>query len=320
MKFVLFSDGAGQRRPGVLGVLGASGVHEIGADLLPERDSPNAIRHLIDRYDSIRSPLEALASKSGGRGLDELTLHAPLPERGKMLCALSNSRPGVGEAAPVVFVFVKGGSAVAGPGVTIELPNLGGREVFTADASVGLVMKGPAYCVSAADWQSAVFGYTGVLDVTARTIGMVRWAPGTCIGAACDAFAPTGPVLVTADEIPDPAAIRVRQWNNGELVQDYALGDMIHGPGALIETTTRVMTLYSGDVIACGGDPAGQGPIAQNDKVAMEVAGVGRLEVSVSDPLGRSPDKSWRVGDKIGRDCSFEVLRDRAKILAENAL
>jgi 2-keto-4-pentenoate hydratase/2-oxohepta-3-ene-1,7-dioic acid hydratase in catechol pathway len=186
VKLVYFSDGAGARRPGVLK---HGEVFEIGADLLPERDSPQAMRALIDRFDSLRDRLESLPASATGRPVNQVTLHAPLPARNKVLACLGNTRPGLGEPSPV-HLFLKGGTAVAGPGSTIDLANLGGREVFLADAVVGLVIKGPVHRVAASDWRKAVFGYVTLLDVAARLVGLIRWPPGSCVGATFDGFGP----------------------------------------------------------------------------------------------------------------------------------
>jgi 2-keto-4-pentenoate hydratase/2-oxohepta-3-ene-1,7-dioic acid hydratase in catechol pathway len=316
VKLVYFSDGAGARRPGVLK---HGEVFEIGADLLPERDSPQAMRALIDRFDSLRDRLESLPASATGRPVNQVTLHAPLPARNKVLACLGNTRPGLGEPSPV-HLFLKGGTAVAGPGSTIDLANLGGREVFLADAVVGLVIKGPVHRVAASDWRKAVFGYVTLLDVAARLVGLIRWPPGSCVGATFDGFAPVAAVLVTADEIDDPLSIRVRQWNNDELRQDYRLDDMVSKPPELVETASLVTTLYSGDVIACGGDPNGQGPLQTGDRVRWAAEGVGEGTAGVSDSLNRTYDRSIRLGERVSSETSLEMIGNRNVIMAENAL
>jgi 2-keto-4-pentenoate hydratase/2-oxohepta-3-ene-1,7-dioic acid hydratase in catechol pathway len=315
MKLVYFSTGAGARP----GILNGGKVFEIGADLLPERDDPQAMRALIDRFESIRPQLEALPGAGGGRPLAEVTLHAPQPDRKKVLACLGNTAEGFTDVAPI-HLFPKGATALADPGSVIDLPNLGGREVFTADAVVGLVIKGPAHRVAAAEWRTAVFGYVTLLDVTARLVGLVRWPPGSCVGATGDNFAPFGPVLVTADEIADPLAIRVQQWNNDELRQDYRLGDMVTQPPALVETATLVMTMYSGDIIACGGDPRGQGPLQKGDRVRWAAEGVGEGTAGVSDSLDRTYDRSIRLGKEVAHETSLEMIGKRKALMAENAL
>ena len=100
-----------------------------------------------------------------------------------------------------------------------------------------------------------VFGYTIVNDVTARDVQMrhQQWD----LGKSFDTFCPMGPWIVTADEL-DGRATRVRGWVNGELRQDGRTRDMIFDIPTLIETCSRGITLYPGDVIATG-TPAGVG-------------------------------------------------------------
>ena len=100
-----------------------------------------------------------------------------------------------------------------------------------------------------------VFGYTIVNDVTARDVQVrhQQWE----LGKSFDTFCPMGPWLVTADEL-DGRDTRVRGWVNGELRQDARTKDMIFDIPTLIETCSRGITLYPGDVIATG-TPSGVG-------------------------------------------------------------
>src|SRR5437762_2845024 len=94
--------------------------------------------------------------------------------------------------------------------------------VLTEHGVVSLdVFRGPARRVQAADWRAAVFGYTCVIDVMARgdtQFGRDFWL------AKSDTLGPLGPCIVTADEIPDPAALHVTSFVNGQLSQDYRIG------------------------------------------------------------------------------------------------
>ena len=102
-------------------------------------------------------------------------------------------------------------------------------------------------------------------------------------GKSLDTFCPFGPWIVTADEIPDPQALRIRCLVNGEVLQDANTSEMVHGVAALIAFCSRFMTLEPGDVIATG-TPAGVGVfrkpprfLADGDEVVVEIEGVGRL-------------------------------------------
>jgi 2-keto-4-pentenoate hydratase/2-oxohepta-3-ene-1,7-dioic acid hydratase in catechol pathway len=119
-----------------------------------------------------------------------------------------------------------------------------------------------------------VFGYTGVMDIT------VRGEEDRSTRKSFDTFTPVGPVLVTADEIPDPHGLRLRLWVNGEPRQGGTTRDMIWNVPRLIEYASHVMTLNPGDLVSTG-TPDGVGPLRAGDEVAIEVEGVGRMSVRV---------------------------------------
>ena len=89
--------------------------------------------------------------------------------------------------------------------------------VFQHEAELGIVTRGPSKSVSRDNWRQAVFGYTGMIDVSARLEGRSTWRSVSWMGKSFDTFAPVGPCITTADEITNPNDIRVRFFNNGEL-------------------------------------------------------------------------------------------------------
>src|SRR5207237_4627877 len=126
-----------------------------------------------------------------------------------------------------------------------------------------------------------VFGVTIVNDVTARDVQMrhQQWD----LGKSFDTFCPMGPWIVTADEL-DGTRTRVRCWVNGELRQDAPTADLIFDIPTLIETCSRGITLFPGDVIATG-TPAGVGMgldpprfLKPGDRVRVEIEGLGAIE------------------------------------------
>jgi 2-keto-4-pentenoate hydratase/2-oxohepta-3-ene-1,7-dioic acid hydratase in catechol pathway len=126
-----------------------------------------------------------------------------------------------------------------------------------------------------------VWGYTIINDVTARDVQMrhAQWH----LGKSFDTFCPMGPWLVSADEI-DGRSLRVRLWVNDELRQNALTSDLIFGIPTLIETISRGITLYPGDLIATG-TPAGVGMgfdpprwLKRGDRVRIEIEGIGVLE------------------------------------------
>ena len=170
--------------------------------------------------------------------------------------------------------------------------------MFHHEAELALVIKGPAKHVRRADWRSAVFGYTCLIDVSARGEGRSTWRARSWMGKSFDTFAPLGPCIVTADEISDPNDLDVRFRVSGQLRHDYNTGDMEHRVPELVEWASAIMTLNSGDVIGCGTNHEGLGPLQDGDRAEIEIAGIGRMEVNVSDPLQRS----WERGVYLGRD------------------
>jgi 2-keto-4-pentenoate hydratase/2-oxohepta-3-ene-1,7-dioic acid hydratase in catechol pathway len=133
-----------------------------------------------------------------------------------------------------------------------------------------------------------VFGYTIANDITARDWQRDKKLGGGQFarGKSFDGFCPLGPALVTADEVPDPGALRIRTTLNGELVQNSSTADMIFDVPSIIESLSSTMTLLPGTIILTG-TPAGVGMgrtppayLKRGDVVAVEIDGLGRLENS----------------------------------------
>jgi len=128
-----------------------------------------------------------------------------------------------------------------------------------------------------------VFGYTVINDVTAREIQRAhggQWFRGKGLDGTC----PMGPVVVTADEIPDPHKLALKLWVNGELRQNDTTVNMIFNVNSIIASLSKGMTLEPGDVIASG-TPSGVGfameppqALKDGDVVRAEVEGVGVIE------------------------------------------
>ena len=101
-------------------------------------------------------------------------------------------------------------------------------------------------------------------------------------------FAPIGPYLVTADEIPDPHKLQVRLWVNGELKQNYNTDDMAHKIPRCIEWITTIHDLEPGDILATGTNHRGLSAFQDGDTVELEVEGLGQLTVKIKDELKRT--------------------------------
>lgn len=182
------------------------------------------------------------------------------------------------ESWPIVFTKVP--ECVVGPHDAVQLP-AGVSEQIDYEAELAVVIGRGGKNIARAVALQHVFGYTIVNDVTARDVQMrhQQWD----MGKSFDTFCPMGPWIVTADEL-DGTLTRVRCWVNGELRQDGSTEQMIFDIPTLIETVSRGITLYPGDVIATG-TPAGVGMglsppryLRTGDRVRVEIDGIGSIE------------------------------------------
>ncbi len=315
MKLVLFESPPGSAvRPGVLKDGGVVDISEVTATLGAGDKPPSygrgqgLMEQIIDHFEDLRPLLEEL--QAGGRTVDlaGARLRPPLPRPGKILACIANYwEHGALEARPL-NMFLKNPDAVIGPGDTIVLPEFTDPWIFMHEAELAIVIKGPAKMVKREDWRRTVFGYTGMIDVSAREQGRRTWKSGAWLGKSFDTFAPLGPCIATADEIPEPNDVHVQFWVDGQLRHDYNTDDMEHYVPELIEFATTIMTLNTGDVISCGTNHEGLGPLQDGEKVDFEIHGIGRMSLDVRDPLKRS----WEKGVYMGADSTNpEVVRAR---------
>jgi 2-keto-4-pentenoate hydratase/2-oxohepta-3-ene-1,7-dioic acid hydratase in catechol pathway len=296
VKLVVFESAA--THGAVPGLITDRGVVSI-ADAVPMSYTLQlTMQGIIDGFATLRPVLERLAGEGPATPLSEVRLRAPLPRPGKILACIANYwEHGALEARPL-NMFLKNSDAVIGPGDTIVLPEFTEPWIFMHEAELALVIKGPAKLVKREEWRSAVFGYTGMIDVSARGEGRRTWKAGSWLGKSFDTFAPIGPCIATIDEIPDPNDVNVRFWVDAQLRHNYNTDDMEHLVPELVEFATTIMTLNSGDIIACGTNHEGLGPLQDNEVVDFEIEGIGRMRLSVRDPLKRS----WEKGIYMGAD------------------
>jgi len=236
-----------------------------------------------------------LPSAAGPRlAVDAVTLGAPLPRPLRsLLCVGRNYHAHAAELAGSVFrdiaakeetwpiVFTKFAECVIGPYDMVRLPGAAVSAQIDYESELAVVIGRGGRDIPAARAMDHVFGYTIVNDVTARDVQLrhKQWD----LGKSFDTFCPMGPWIVTADEL-DARDTRVRGWVNGELRQDARTPDMIFGIETLIETCSRGITLYPGDVIATG-TPSGVGMgfdppkwLGPGDVVRIEIDGIGAIE------------------------------------------
>jgi 2-keto-4-pentenoate hydratase/2-oxohepta-3-ene-1,7-dioic acid hydratase in catechol pathway len=311
MKFVLYWS-SGQPRPGMLT---ARGVIDLSALVRAGASAQLTMQSLIDDFELLRPALERHAEHGPATPLADVHLLPPLPRPGKILACIANYQEHDDQRqAPPLNMFMKNPDAVVGPGDVIRLPGITEPWCFMHEAELAIVVRGPAKMVAREHWRSAVFGYTGMIDVTARGEGRATWKKNSWLGKSFDTFAPLGPCIVSADELPDPNNVHVQFWNNGQLRHDYNTSDMVHRVPAIVEFASSVMTLQTGDVLSCGTNHEGLGFLQHGEQIEMLIHGIGSLKLSVSDPLHRT----WERGVYLGAD-STNAAVVQARMTQNNA-
>ncbi len=219
------------------------------------------------------------ASAPGTRSRSERSqLLAPIPDPGTAYAIGLNYAAHVEETGaerperPIVFVKVAG--SIAPPGGPIRCPEVVRRLDYEGELTIVIGADGKAggYCV--AD------------DVTARDLQgrELQWTRAK----GADTFCPIGPWVTTADEVPDPGALRLRTWVNGELRQDTSTSDLIFGCDELVAFIAETCALRPGDLILTGtpsGVGQGQEPpsfLASGDTIRIEIESLGAIEHAVA--------------------------------------
>jgi 2-keto-4-pentenoate hydratase/2-oxohepta-3-ene-1,7-dioic acid hydratase in catechol pathway len=233
--------------------------------------------------------LRAAAADGSARTvpLADVRLRAPVARPGKVMCIGLNYRDHAVESGMEIpkspIMFAKFGTSIAGPGDDVVIPP--GSEKTDYEAEMAIVIGKRARNVGRAEAQSHVLGYACFNDISARDF---QFADGQWIrGKAADTFAPIGPFVATADEIPDAGALRVRLRLNGATMQDSSTTQLIFGVAEIVAFLSRSMTLEPGDVIATGTPPgvgfARKPPVflKDGDRMEVEIEGLGVLANTV---------------------------------------
>jgi 2-keto-4-pentenoate hydratase/2-oxohepta-3-ene-1,7-dioic acid hydratase in catechol pathway len=288
MKLVYFDDFK-------LGVLKGDRVVDVSAAVadIPHVGPHDLINSLIARFDEYRPRLEEAAARADGVPVSGVRLRPPLPKPTTIVCmAVNYMEDGTRTEPAPINAFQKTPNAVIGDGDTMVLPDVPAT-IFEGEAELAVVIGRRATGVSASDAMNYVFGYVNFIDGSAR--GLLPAANSFYQMKSRDTFAPLGPVLVTADEIPDPQALQVRLWVNGTLKQNFNTSDMAHQIPRCIEWITSIHTLDPGDVVATGTNHRGLSAFQDGDLVELECDGLGRLRIHVRDDLHRSWDRETRL-------------------------
>ncbi|MCK9512855.1 MAG: fumarylacetoacetate hydrolase family protein [Pigmentiphaga sp.] len=254
----------------------------------PEFWPPVGVVRLIEQFAHRRDDLLAAALAAEPLAIDSVVIDNPVPWPNKLIAipvnyhahALEMSSPAISKNGGF---FVKSASSLSGAGQPVLLPDLPGRAVHH-EAELAVVIGRRGRHIPREQALDYVFGYGCLLDMT------VRGKQERAIRKSYDTFTPLGPWITTADEVPDPSALRVQLWVNGEPRQDAWTRDMIVDVPEIIAMCSSVMTLEPGDVIATG-TAEGVGPVVPGDEITIDITpGVGRMTVAVAQGEG-----GWNV-------------------------
>lgn len=297
MKLVNYGE-RGRERPGLL--LGDR-VVDLGDELATAGIGHNApsIVGLLERPDW-RAVLGSLGPRDAGAGtpVDTVRLGPPIARPGNVYVVGANTHSHIREAASLTLgapprapmILAKATSAISGPRDPIVRP--AATRKLDYEVELGVVIGRPTAGVAVCEALDAVAGYLVVNDVSARDVQLAEGEDNPFyrthyLGKSFNSFCPTGPWLVTSDELGDPSDLTLRTWVNGELRQDGSTSDLCFDVPAIIAYLSSVVTLMPGDLI-CTGSPSGvaafRSPDAflePGDVVRCAVGGIGWIENQV---------------------------------------
>jgi 2-keto-4-pentenoate hydratase/2-oxohepta-3-ene-1,7-dioic acid hydratase in catechol pathway len=239
---------------------------------------PVAINRLIADFTEYRSKLTRATSESGA-ALASVRLLTPVPWPNKIVAYPVNYHEhgvemGSSYRANNQGFFLKPPSSLSGPSDPIVLPVNSGRRI-DHECELAVIIGKQGRDIARDNWRQHVFGYSCLIDA------VIRGKEERVTRKGFDTFCPVGPWIVTEDEVGDAAhSLQGRLWVNGELRQDANTRDLVLDIPGMIELASSVMTLYPGDIIATG-TPAGVGPMRHGDKVRIEFARIGAMELDV---------------------------------------
>ncbi len=260
-------------------------------DEVVEIEQPGGMLALIDAGRDGMARLESAMSSARARShrLDAVSLLPPLPTpRGNVIAIGRNYEKHAAETARLEgrepgppTIFTKAITSLADPYADIAIDPAVSDKIDW-EVELALVIGRSGGNIKRSEARDHVFGYMVFNDVTARDI-QSGWGGQFFKGKSLDRSSPSGPWIVTADEIPDPQALRLELRVNGETKQAGSTSDMIYSVDAILEWASRGMTIPAGTIIATG-TPDGVGfartpPefLQPGDVMETEVEGLGLL-------------------------------------------
>lgn len=289
-------DGAGADAAVRLGVVLGEEVADVGAAAPDLPDEPVA---LLAGGAAALAAAERAAAAAPRHALAEVELLAPVPRPRTFLAVGLNYADHAAETGrpppehPIFFNKQVG--CVTGPFDPIVAP--AASEQLDYEGELGFVVGAPGRHVPRERAHEVIGAFFVVDDVSARD--WQRRSPTMTLGKSFDTHGPTGPWLVTADEV-DPHDLRIRTWVDDDLRQDGHTRDMVFDCYDQVATLSTVFTLEPGDLVSTG-TPAGVGIasdpprlLSPGQVVTVEVEGIGRI----ANPVVAEPAGGAFVGDE----------------------
>jgi len=221
--------------------------------------------------------------------LSEVKVKPPIPNPSKIVCVGLNyadhCREQNWEIPTSPVLFAKFPTTIVGYGDPIHWPPESSQQV-DYEAELAVVIGREARHLNAEQAYDYIGGYMNANDISARDVQFTdkQWVRGKSF----DTFCPTGPYLVTHDEIGDPHQLSIRCWVNGELRQESNTNQLVFKIPFLIAFISKTCTLLPGDIL-CTGTPGGVGLFSEppvflqpGDVVEVEVDKLGRLRNAVA--------------------------------------
>ena len=287
-------------KPNDLAIVKNDTLIPVGESLSREGALPKqaTMLDLIARYDSVKGQLENIATKGAGTRIDAKLLKPPVENPTKIWAAAGNYKrgsEGLGDArgrgnaaktSPEELlenIFLKPPSSIVGPEDNIVIPK--NADSIFPELELCVVIGKKARHVSKAQAFDAIFGYTIMLDVTARGYGLSKNLSGTRnVRKGFESFSPIGPWITTKDEIPNPDNLWMKLWINGELKQSAKTDAMINNIATLVSFLSDVTTFYPGDLITTGNpdSPEFQEKLKPGDVLKAEIEGIGAMSLGVA--------------------------------------
>jgi 2-keto-4-pentenoate hydratase/2-oxohepta-3-ene-1,7-dioic acid hydratase in catechol pathway len=307
MKLVTYQ----RNRMASCGILTDKGVIDISS-VWPGADNPKSVLEILKRGKECLNKLAELAAKTDIiTPLPQVKLLAPIPRPGKIIGLAGNYAEHIKEAGLSLGLsdsprnvttprpFIMPSTCIIGPNAEIPWPVY--SEQIDYEIELGVVIGKTARCVDTDNGLDYVAGYTICNDVSARS---VTFKKGRAVrpwdefydwlnGKWADGFLPTGPYLVTADEIPDVHNLSMELTVNGHTHQKANTRQMIYPVADIVSFLSHIMTLEAGDIIATG-TPSGVAMAGGNflqpgDVIECKIEKLGTL----ANTLGKRPEKLY---------------------------